>query len=308
MLDWHQAGQAPKWLNLEYLSAEDYVERSHLLPSPQRNGLQKTFFYPGWTPRTGGLIRPYPSCKHEESGSEAKARADWLGRLGHTAALSSKFTQTDNEYWVCLFCYEPPVLADMLKRLCRLVESRGKKMRLWVCHGRSSTAVQTALASDKESAITASLTPSGGEGLRLHYLPVLPQEDFDTLVCLCDLNFVRGEDSLALAAQIGKPFVWQIYRQDDGAHIPKLDALLSKLALDTQSKLWHRWCNGILYDQGVGKETLGDFAPPSALPQAAGKATVQQIPDLIQELEHFLVCSQTAYEERLKAQTADSSR
>ncbi len=48
---------APVWLNLEYLSGEAYVERSHGLPSPQPNGLRKWFFYPGFTPRTGGLLR-----------------------------------------------------------------------------------------------------------------------------------------------------------------------------------------------------------------------------------------------------------
>jgi hypothetical protein len=31
-----RARPAPVWINLEYLSAEAYVERSHGLPSPQR--------------------------------------------------------------------------------------------------------------------------------------------------------------------------------------------------------------------------------------------------------------------------------
>ena len=51
----------PVWINLEYLSAEDYVERSHGLRSPVLHGtgagLDKWFFYPGFTPRTGGLLR-----------------------------------------------------------------------------------------------------------------------------------------------------------------------------------------------------------------------------------------------------------
>jgi uncharacterized repeat protein (TIGR03837 family) len=51
----------PLWLNLEYLSAEAYVERSHQLPSPVLSGLgqglHKWFFYPGFTPATGGLLR-----------------------------------------------------------------------------------------------------------------------------------------------------------------------------------------------------------------------------------------------------------
>ena len=53
--------QTPVWLNLEYLSAESYVERSHKLPSPVMSGpgsgLTKHFFYPGFTADTGGLLR-----------------------------------------------------------------------------------------------------------------------------------------------------------------------------------------------------------------------------------------------------------
>mgnify|MGYP002128793788 CR=1 FL=1 len=50
-------GTPPVWINLEYLSAEAYVERSHGLPSPQFSGpgagLKKWFFYPGFTSATG---------------------------------------------------------------------------------------------------------------------------------------------------------------------------------------------------------------------------------------------------------------
>ncbi len=48
----------PQWINLEYLSAEPWVAEHHLLPSihPQL-GLTKTFFFPGFVPGTGGLLR-----------------------------------------------------------------------------------------------------------------------------------------------------------------------------------------------------------------------------------------------------------
>ena len=49
------------WLNLEYLTAEDYAARCHKLPSPVMSGLcngwTKYFFYPGFTAQTGGLLR-----------------------------------------------------------------------------------------------------------------------------------------------------------------------------------------------------------------------------------------------------------
>jgi uncharacterized repeat protein (TIGR03837 family) len=48
----------PVWLNLEYLSAEDWVAGVHGLPSPHpRLSLTKHFFMPGYTRQTGGLTR-----------------------------------------------------------------------------------------------------------------------------------------------------------------------------------------------------------------------------------------------------------
>jgi len=48
----------PRWINLEYLSAEDWVEGSHALPSPHvKLPLVKHYFFPGFTRKTGGLLR-----------------------------------------------------------------------------------------------------------------------------------------------------------------------------------------------------------------------------------------------------------
>ena len=47
----------PVWINLEYLSAEDWVESHHKLQSPHpRLPLTKYFFFPGFTKLTGGLL------------------------------------------------------------------------------------------------------------------------------------------------------------------------------------------------------------------------------------------------------------
>src|SRR5512135_1854154 len=55
-----QCARKPRWINLEYLSAEDWVEGSHALPSPNpRLPLVKHFFFPGFTPRTAGLLREH---------------------------------------------------------------------------------------------------------------------------------------------------------------------------------------------------------------------------------------------------------
>jgi uncharacterized repeat protein (TIGR03837 family) len=84
--------------------------------------------------------------------------------------------------------------------------------------------------------------------LRCQTLPWLSQRDYDTLLSACDLNFVRGEDSAARAQWAARPFVWQLYRQDDGAHLHKATAFLDRftpllpapegIAL---AQLWRGW-------------------------------------------------------------------
>ena len=48
------AARPPAWINLEYLSAEPWVESAHTLPSPQpRLPLTRHFYFPGFTEATG---------------------------------------------------------------------------------------------------------------------------------------------------------------------------------------------------------------------------------------------------------------
>jgi uncharacterized repeat protein (TIGR03837 family) len=193
----------PAWLNLEYLSAEDYVERSHGLPSPVMQGpgagLAKRFVYPGFTARTGGLLR--------ERGLAARRsafdRAGWLRPFGIDPAVAQV---------VSLFCYEPPALASLLEQLA----AAKRPVHLLVTAGRAAAAVKALGARDRGL-------------LRLHFLPLLDQRQYDELLWSCDLNFVRGEDSLVRGLLAGVPCVWQIYPQDDLAHHAKLDAFLQWL-------------------------------------------------------------------------------
>jgi uncharacterized repeat protein (TIGR03837 family) len=57
MVKHKEAGRALVWLNLEYLSAEAWIDAHHLLASPQQNGLTKHFYFPGFSESSGGLIR-----------------------------------------------------------------------------------------------------------------------------------------------------------------------------------------------------------------------------------------------------------
>ena len=226
----------PVWINLEYLSAEPYVERCHALPSLQFSGpaagWTKWFFYPGFTPRTGGLLR----------------ESDLLTRQAQfdvTAWLSAQGLPTTGEQRVSLFCYEPTALPDLLAQLDQH-GLQGKPVRLLVAAGRAEKAVQAALQTGLKHLITAMPADLLPGLLSISYLPWLTQTEFDHLLWTCDLNFVRGEDSLVRALWAGQPWIWHIYPQDDGAHHAKLQALLSRLGAPDDLQTFHRvWNEGL---------------------------------------------------------------
>ena len=195
---------APAWLNLEYLSAEAYVERSHGLPSPVMRGpgagLVKRFFYPGFTPRTGGLLRE----RDLPARRAAFDRAAWLQRTGIAPEPGARVAS--------LFCYEPRALPELLDQLA----NGPQPTHLLVTAGRATAAMRALHATTRGQ-------------LHLHWLPWLDQRTYDELLWSCDLNFVRGEDSLVRGLLAGVPCVWQIYPQDDAAHHAKLEAFLDWL-------------------------------------------------------------------------------
>lgn len=208
-------GMKPSWINLEYLSAEGYVERCHALPSPVRTGpaagWTKWFFYPGFTSLTGGLLRE-PDLAVRQAGFDKRA---WLASQG--VHLDDK----NPEKLVSLFCYEPPALIALLAQLMQH-GLHGQPVRLLVCAGRATGAVKALVENRiglKPRHYILSL-------LSISYLDLMTQHDFDHLLWACDLNFVRGEDSLVRALWANQPLVWQLYPQSDDAHLAKLAAFM----------------------------------------------------------------------------------
>lgn len=203
----------PVWLNLEYLSAEDWVERHHRLPSPVLHGpgagLTKWFFYPGFTAGTGGLLR-----EPEATAPDPQADARWLQGL--------QLPLRPDARRVLLFCYEPASLAPVM--------AQARQIDWLVTPGRAEAASRD-----------LPLPPDS----RRHRLPAVPQPDFDRLLRSADLNFVRGEDSLVRALWAGRPFVWHIYPQHDDAHHAKLLAFLDWLQAPASLRAFHLHWNGL---------------------------------------------------------------
>ena len=265
----------PIWINLEYLTAETYAQRCHGLPSPVMSGPArgqiKHFFYPGFVPGTGGLLRE-PDLAHRQARFD---KSSWLQTQG---------VDWRGERLVSLFCYEPAALPALLDQLANAPEPT----LLLVTHGRASQAV--------EQAVTRAGWRAHGQGaLRIHPMPPLPQTGFDELLWACDLNFVRGEDSLVRALWAGKPLVWHIYPQHDDAHLPKLQAFLDWLQAPDNLRQWHAaWnpsVNGSAETALLMPMRLPDGENASLCVQGARQRLVEQ-PDLVSQLLELVARAQ----------------
>ncbi len=202
----------PVWINLDYLSAEAWVSGCHALPSPHpRLPLTKYFFFPGFSEKTGGLLREsdLKSRRHAFAASRAE-RSQFLARLGIRPARSANLL-------VSLFSYENPALADLLDAW-----SKGSRK---ICCLAPSTRYQPVLERFAGRALHIGDVVEKGQ-LELHLIPFVPQTEYDELLWLCALNFVRGEDSFVRAQWAAKPMVWQIYPQEEKTHLVKLAAFL----------------------------------------------------------------------------------
>jgi uncharacterized repeat protein (TIGR03837 family) len=211
----------PVWLNLEGLSAEEWVEGCHTLPSPHpRLPLTKHFFYPGFTDKTGGLLHEASlEGQRRQFQSDQATMGAFLAQLGVTPAETSSFK-------VSLFCYpHAPVSA-----LFDAWQGSDAALTCLVPEGVASEAVQAFLGEPAKAGVART---SGALTVRI--LPFVAQPDYDKLLWACDLNFVRGEDSFVRAQWAGKPFVWHIYPQDKNLHHKKLHAFLQRYVADIES-------------------------------------------------------------------------
>ena len=104
-----RADVKPVWINLEYLSAEDWVEGCHGMASPHpRLPLTKHFFFPGFTDRTGGLL-----CEDGLIETRQRWQQDSLAQRAFWQMFDIPEKQPE-EWRVSLFAYENPAARELL--------------------------------------------------------------------------------------------------------------------------------------------------------------------------------------------------
>ncbi len=213
----NMVAKKPIWINLEYLSAEAWVDDFHAQGSVHpATDLRKTFFFPGFNHKTGGLIREQSLVAKREA---AKAEFKRLPSLQ-----------------VSLFCYTHAPLESLLQAMAEGEYS----VECFVPTGKILNKIATFFG-QTEIQVGDTLNK---QQLTLTVLPFLTQDEYDQLLWCCDLNFVRGEDSWIRALWSGNPFIWQTYPQDEKHHLKKLDAFLHKYetqAGDLLSEFHHAW-------------------------------------------------------------------
>ncbi|MGQ5523826.1 elongation factor P maturation arginine rhamnosyltransferase EarP [Chitinimonas sp. PSY-7] len=271
----------PIWINLDYLSAEAWIESCHALGSRHpRLPLTHHFFFPGFNKATGGLLRE--ACLLAERDvfqTDISARNHWLHSLNLEAADPAKPL-------ISLFCYDNAALPGLLAHW-----TAGEPICLLVADGKPRRQVEVWL---NEAFVHGKRLQRGQ--LTLVALPFLSQSDYDRLLWACDFNFVRGEDSFVRAQWAARPMAWHIYPQEEDAHTVKLDAFLARYLADlpdvqcnTLSAFWHSWnrndpISAVTHWQALWRER-NFFATHSQ----HWCNTLAQQTDLMQQLANFAI-------------------
>ena len=257
----------PVWINLDYLSAEDWVAGCHALPSPHpRLPLTKYFFFPGFVDTTGGLLREHGLEAQRQSfcGSD-DAPNDFWRRIGQTPPAPEALR-------ISLFAYENPALPDLLATW-----ANGDTE---ICCLAPVTRTLPAIEAFAGRPLSAGDAVRRGR-LEVRLLPFVAQDDYDRLLWSCDVNGVRGEDSFVRAQWAARPLLWQIYPQQDDAHRIKLDAFLA------------RYCHGLSAGAGEAVRALHAAwngttgAPADANAGDAWRRWTAQLPELRAHAAHW---------------------
>ena len=241
-------GKPILWLNLEYLTAETWVDDVHLLPSLQGNGVKKYFFCPGFSDKTGGV-----SYEQALLAQERPVNSEKQLQLRQQFGLPT-FADSVHVY---VFGY-----ADaMWPKWLRMWRDGTKKTVVWLAQG--------GLLADLQNHFPElNALQQVGDKVCLQQVTVclvsfVAQSKFDQVLQAADMSVVRGEDSVLRALWQGRVFWWQIYRQEDNAHHVKLQAFWQRCQTHGQGlqavcdeAVWQ--AHQALSDELNGVRELGD--------------------------------------------------
>ena len=188
-------------INLEYFSAETWVDDFHLQESFLGGKLKKYFFIPGLSEKSGGVLLDNEFLERKKKVEENKEY--YLEKFG----INEKYDLIGS-----VFSYEKNFdsLIEELKKL-------DKKILLLILSEKT-----------QKNFIKYFDNNNNYDKIKIVKLPFFTYDKYEELLALCDFNLVRGEDSFARALLLEKPFLWHIYPQEENIHIKKLEGFLEK--------------------------------------------------------------------------------
>ncbi|WP_338989007.1 elongation factor P maturation arginine rhamnosyltransferase EarP [Fusobacterium animalis] len=188
-------------INLEYFSAEKWVDDFHLQESFLGGNLKKYFFIPGLSEKSGGILLDNEFLERKKKVEANKEY--YLEKF----EIKEKYDLIGS-----VFSYEKNFdsLIEELKKL-------DKKIILLILSEKA-----------QKNFIKYFDNGNNYDKIKFVKLPFFTYDKYEELLALCDFNLVRGEDSFVRALLLGKPFLWHIYPQDENTHIKKLESFLEK--------------------------------------------------------------------------------
>ncbi|MDO4231067.1 MAG: elongation factor P maturation arginine rhamnosyltransferase EarP, partial [Lautropia sp.] len=240
---------APLLIQLDYLSAEGWIDDTHGLPSLHPDGLREWFFNPGFGRNNGGLLIERDLLARRDAFLASPAgRDEWLRTHG---------VQTrPGECLISVLAYPTAPLRGLLEGWLRTARHDGgaeppchaaQEYQALPRHGGKALAPEAPMRPMRPTRPTLHLLIPGAATqphllaearavaaqangrLRVSALPFLPQPAFDELLWCCDINLVRGEDSWIRALWAEKPWLWHAYPQAEETHLEKLDAFVARV-------------------------------------------------------------------------------
>lgn len=247
------AARQPVWINLEYLSAEPWVAGFHARESRHPTlPLNKQFFFPGFADDTGGLLREHDLITRRDAFQNSpQVQAGFRQKFGIPDHSGLK---------VSLFSYRHAPLAGLLQAMA---DSPQPVLCLVPDSG-----ILPVISNHFDDANLKPGDVVNKGNLTLLALPFLSQDEYDRLLWLCDINFVRGEDSWVRATWAGRPMIWQPYRQQENTHLEKLEAFLDV------------YCRGLAPEIAAAIKKMHESWCSDALPETVWQEFLEYLPAL----------------------------